>query len=133
MSREIKFRVWNGHEMCLVLQIHFDVGELLCESMGIMKVKFLLTMPKFKLMQFTGLHDRNGVEIYEGDVLAPSPERGKHGNRVCEYIDGSFCYSPPIGNKGWWALNRSKCKYFEVIGNVHQHPELLTAKEDSHD
>jgi len=74
------------------------------------------------LLQFTGLKDKNGKEIYEGDLI---------GDKDCYveviFKDGSFC------NKGdfkpiieWiWARKRKGIET-EVIGNIYENPELLT-------
>lgn len=83
------------------------------------------------VMQYTGLKDKNGVEIYEGDILLW--ECSKSGsNRVKLYtvvIDfRSHSYNLTIYENGEkYATNRSfwGSKYCEVIGNIHQNPELL--------
>jgi uncharacterized phage protein (TIGR01671 family) len=75
-------------------------------------------------MQFTGLFDKNGKEIYEGDILKPiNPPSQKKDNRFVEYVDGSFCYNDKYN--GSRSLNHRLTKLFLVIGNIYENPELL--------
>ena len=80
-------------------------------------------------LQFTGLLDKNGVEIYEGDILSLSrcnPKEYKVG-----FIEGAFCLCFINGIwKNHYALDmnyiqRSLKKKSEVIGNIYQNPELV--------
>jgi uncharacterized phage protein (TIGR01671 family) len=89
-----------------------------------------------EVMQFTGLHDRNGKEIYEGDVVRwDDASAGKYW-RVAEVVCkpghytfrtekhdfdmGSFIYCPDTA---------AHCNVMEVIGNIHENPDLI--KEQS--
>jgi len=74
-----------------------------------------------KIMQSTGLLDKNGKEIYEGDILALTD------------LDGSYPYTVKWVNSGLVAvrddglincLNDSGVEY-EIIGNIYENPELL--------
>jgi len=65
------------------------------------------------VMQFTGLTDKNGREIYEGDVVFMNYNH--IGRIIVRFIEGKF-------NISGYMLSKA-----EIIGNIHENPELLTA------
>jgi len=76
-------------------------------------------IPTETIEQFTGLHDRNGVEIYEGDLVAR-----RSVIYAVEFIEGEFS---PVAH---WehreaVLHGATEAVCEVIGNIHETPELL--------
>jgi len=94
---------------------------------------------KIILMQYTGLKDKNGKEIYEGDILVlhhstilssndPCPDRrivmwDEDASRLCAaYIDGN------VNTSGYTFCKNNASRFFEIIGNVHETPELIDAK-----
>jgi len=123
--REIKFRAWHKEKKIIgeVLgidilhkEIFFSNGDVHC--CGFSDFKYI------DLMEYTGLKDKNGKEIYEGDILK---FRNNHGIGVVKYYDewGAFVveYVKP---RPLSVLGMSYYKEdIEVIGNIYENPELL--------
>lgn len=130
MNREIKFRVWNGEEMISPDYITRDGTAHWKENS--------IPASSKEVMQYTGLKDRNGTGIYEGDVL-----KSKLGNiyevrwcKVSEYVKSP----PPFKGQdlyeytGFSAFNIKRkmayhlddgCENDEIIGTVYANPELF--------
>lgn len=117
--REIKFRAWDkdGSEMFRVVNIGFRPDRVLLVS-GRGGTTDTNDKDGCILMQYTGLKDKNGKEIFEGDVLlASSNDKGL----PVEFMDG--CFVMMGGEAGFEWIPRSD--YCEVIGNIYENPELL--------
>lgn len=82
-------------------------------EMGNRSESSLEALDDLEIMQFTGLKDKNGVEIYEGDIV--HIQYNHFGNKAVAWEQ--------IGRWNISAYNLSKCK---VIGNIYQNAELLT-------
>ncbi|EJO5347166.1 hypothetical protein NRP93_001239 [Clostridium botulinum] len=120
--REIKFRAWNECEKIMECDIQNEYdGDLCCFGC-------YLNNEFWEVMQYTGLKDKNGREIYEGDILnIKINSNGKviaSGNTVVEYKDCKFGVT-----WGWHrdfiGLDRFYNADFTVIGNIYENPELL--------
>lgn len=110
--RELKFRAWDGVEgkMAKLLVLAFIDGRAICDYEGMpMKVK----MDELIIEQFTGLKDKNGKEIYEGDIVHEAYSEKKWKDYKVKFERGEFNVS-----------HAAMC-FVSVIGNIHENPELL--------
>jgi uncharacterized phage protein (TIGR01671 family) len=125
-QRELKFRALKDDLPC-----YFVYGNLIRNAEGLPRIqedsaKFLFTTClKGTEGQFTGLKDKNGKEIYEGDVLGASPSWECQRAEVRWERGGFVKYG--LYNSGWTDTQLlDGLAHFEVIGNIYENPELLT-------
>jgi uncharacterized phage protein (TIGR01671 family) len=117
MTREIKFRAWDREEskMGEVEMINIVTGEIdtdLC----------LDNENNLELMQYTGLKDKNGVEIYEGDILKGVCRHNPTWENKVIFTDGSFMWS---GKNGIGDMRSASLhKLLEITGHIYENPEL---------
>ena len=110
MTRQIKFRVWNKVDKVLY-QPHAVSDEIFSNS-------------ALEVMQFTGMLDCNGKEIYEGDILKYIfSERLKETMEKYEFQKKQFGVVEYKGTGFIWI--KSKPEKQEIIGNIYENPELL--------
>ena len=133
MTRNIKFRAWEKQlrEMIPVYDIQFhNPQKVVVEGIELLPreqqpliintISCWRDAGEIELMQFTGLTDKNGTEIYEGDVCRDMDE----GIYVIEYDDAEFVSIYDTNIREYLSETHDQ---IEVIGNIYQHPELISA------
>jgi len=83
---------------------------------------------KFVVMQFTGLHDKNGKEIYEGDIVKYPDEAKINQIGVVVYRMAAYFFEAIGGDdEGNQDIQpyEPHSKYYEIVGNIYENPELL--------
>ena len=73
--------------------------------------------------QYAGLYDKNGIKVFEGDIIS-----GKSGRFKVTWCDSicSFIAAGMDEIHGLPSMNKGTLKYYEIIGNIYDNPELLT-------
>lgn len=137
MPREIKFRAWNAEEK--IMGPPFTIGQF-C---GAYPMSDNIDTEGIEYMQYTGLKDKNGKEIYEGDVCyhhytyEPGNSRDEFEGPGCLWETGtayvksnrwSFYFEEIKCGK--WRFNGPEGQSWdepalEIIGNIYENPELI--------
>ena len=125
--RDIKFRAWdkqtkrlfqvqalqfyganNTVDACWTNGVDFDGESTLGEPE-------LNNLHNLELMQYTGLKDKNGVEIYEGDIVKLNIPTYKTFTKVIHTLYDAFVLESNVESND----------YIEILGNIHNNPDIL--------
>lgn len=133
MSREIKFRAWikENEKFKLIKDVGIYPFKSKTECNYTISCEGIIVNQKADLIieQFTGIHDKNGIEIYEGDI---ADIFGCNRTEII-YKNGAFGYIACItknfisfvGNLNFEFEENVKSLYIEKIGTIHENPELI--------
>ena len=138
MQDRFKFRIWNGAEMHyndFVVTATGYVGKITEEFLGkcVFNQEDLTADKECVLMQCTGLKDKNGKLIYEGDILGDIYDGlyihyCRHCHQFQLYSQGYGCMACN-GDVHWIEVVEDN-KKLKVIGNIYENPELLEVEND---
>ena len=133
-----KFRAWHIHRqiMCEVIRIDFEQEivtlDLETDDDEYYWMETDWNFSDVEIMQYTGCRDKNGIEIYEGDVIKDKYDK----IWLVQWYVGAFVITNKIPDSDGQTSTYSHFSnvsnhhfYFEVIGNVYQDPELLEVVE----
>lgn len=115
--KQLKFRAWEKSlkEIIPVYNINFEAEMINTETAW-------RDFNEVELMQYTGLKDKNGKEIYEGDIVNVNYYGGTpRYEKVHFYTVGGFIGFHPFTDDGYhWPSHLC-----EIVGNIYQNPELI--------
>lgn len=122
--REIKFRAWHKADKKIYEVIAFNLGKWFLRGKA-------HPMPRsaIELLQYTGLKDKNGINIYEGDIveMVSMGPGGVDLKGVVEMAEGSFYICSHENQLSTYLYN--ELSVIKIIGNIHEHPHLLEVSE----
>lgn len=130
MNREIKFRAWDNENKYMITSKQ-GIFTALRNSMnitvqdnGYYNNGDLLkpNKEKYTLMQYTGLKDKNGVEIYEGDLIEYKDSTSKHIEEV-KFDKGCFYAGLHGGSSTRVAPKLINARLSKVIGNIYENEQ----------
>lgn len=144
--REIKFRGWNKEQQIMCFDDEDNSAEywdgIRSSIIGLINHRLRDVgckydyRSKYVVMQYTGLKDKNGREIYEGDIIdyvMPNYCDGVHDERTArrevEFAAGCFWLASEIGDDALYDVIYNDDE-LEIVGNIHENPDLLEITND---
>ena len=132
--RDIKFRCWDteNKEMLEVQELDYEDSYNGQPMIRTTMYSDYFDTEDMILMQYTGLKDKNGKEIYEGDIVKFrfKDDREEFPDLI-GYIEyqTTFTAFRIMSNQGSFKIDITEIKFIEVIGNIYDNPELLEKGE----
>lgn len=132
--REHKYRAWDKEykKMCDVASVDFEnhgVEIVWCES-SLEQMAHFVEEDKVELIQYTGLKDKNGVEICEGDIIDDGTRIGsiRYSTNAASFYFGTtnqHGVKIAITNTHSWYWNIEDETDCKIIGNIYENPKLM--------
>jgi hypothetical protein len=117
--REIKFRAWDTRAGGWVVNTQI-FSQFPTDTNGELQP----VAPWFEVMQFTGLKDKNGKEIYEGDILE-NPKGSDGPASIVKWDEEGAYFHVFRGETSSGYTLQGEVSRAVVIGNIYENPELL--------
>ena len=121
--KNLKLRAWSKTEKIMsdVKKIDFNNGEVDARSFEETAIE------EVELMSSTGLYDKNGQEIFEGDIITKDEGENlgivRYGvchTSLCFYVEGNY-----KGSELTYPINPNFPRYYKVIGNIYENEKLV--------
>ncbi len=139
MNRDIKFRLWSKIGKKFIETDNPDLDFVINNNGYLYSIEYcygetcILPQMDTEVLQFTGLKDRNGKEIYEGDILKynfPYDGRLKHVSSV-KFLETEASFGIKDRYENEIPLYRIAANnYFEIIGNIYENKNLLEGNNE---
>ena len=129
MKKEIKFRAWNPDDNKMEYPLVFAICD---DDLFKPLIRFKNGTASYKdypLMQSTGVKDKNGKEIYEGDIISFEDDPVD----VVRWNEDFCCWTCWENGKineyaelfDWMQMKKEDSKHYIIHGNIYENPELL--------
>lgn len=127
MSREIKFRAWVVSKATNTAWMNYEI-EFIGGKINDIFASGVSSFAEITYLQYTGLKNKNGREIYEGDIYSYTMTiDGSHWNEhkveyseVVKFVDGAFYHGVHLLSD---VIDHDET--FTYVGNIYEHPHLL--------
>ena len=126
----LKFRAWDKkvQTMLDVSLIDFKKGVLVCEHWKFGETNFM-SFDEIELMQSTSLCDKEGTEVFEGDILHHQIQ--KEYTFIVKYYKERGCwYGDGLSRTYRIKITKEFLPYYKVIGNIYENKDLLDVENE---
>lgn len=127
--RKFKFRIWNKVESKMIEAFNENITVITLSGLnvlsiepGIMKWTDIIGKEFFEIVQYTGFKDKNGKDIYEGDIVKGTTFRG-----IVEWSEryGKYWIKLADNRHGKTTALYHNAYAIEITGNIYENPELV--------